>query len=155
MDGEQVATSEEYFDQAQSIADVGAQTLNDAIDAQTADQIEWMSLGVFALVHEDKGDPTLFMQLSVAKDGTIGGMYWNESTDQQQSIKGAVDKESQRAVWTIGDKENTVVETGIYNLTQDETQVLIHFGADRTETWLLVRMDEPDESSDTGEGTQF
>jgi hypothetical protein len=46
--------------------------------------------------------------------------------------------------FTVGDKKTTVIETGLYNLTKDEAPVLIHFGADRTEQWLLVRLKNPD-----------
>ena len=42
--------------------------------------------------------------------------------------------------FTIGDNTTTVVETGLYNLTKDEAPALMHMGADRTEQWLLVRM---------------
>jgi len=28
-------------------------------------------------------------------------------------------------------------------LTQDETEVLIHFGRERTEEWVMVRLNEP------------
>jgi hypothetical protein len=37
-----------------------------------------------------------------------------------------------------------VIETGLYNLTKDEAPALIHFGPDRTEQWLLVRLKNPD-----------
>ncbi len=47
------------------------------------------------------------------------------------------------------------METGIYNLTQDETPLLVHFGKDRTEQWLLVRLnqddtDAPQDTSNSG-----
>jgi len=35
-----------------------------------------------------------------------------------------------------------VIETGVYNLTKDEAPALIHFGKDRTEQWLLVRLNK-------------
>ena len=35
---------------------------------------------------------------------------------------------------------------GLYNLTKDEAPCLIHFGKDKTEQWLLVRMQKPDAS---------
>ncbi|MBL9124561.1 MAG: hypothetical protein JNG90_13080, partial [Planctomycetaceae bacterium] len=52
------------------------------------------------------------------------------------------------AAWTVGDNKATVYETGIYNLTKDQTPVLIHFGKDRTQQWLLVRMKQPDSAQD-------
>ena len=44
-------------------------------------------------------------------------------------------------------KPENVVETGIYNLTQDQTECLMHFGSEHTQTWLLVRMEEPKDGS--------
>jgi hypothetical protein len=35
---------------------------------------------------------------------------------------------------------NTVIETGLQNLTQDVASCLVHFGPDTTQTWLLVRL---------------
>jgi hypothetical protein len=34
------------------------------------------------------------------------------------------------------------METGIYNLTQDQAEVLVHFGPEKTQNVLLVRLDE-------------
>jgi hypothetical protein len=39
------------------------------------------------------------------------------------------------------------VETGLYNLTKDEAPCLIHVGSERTEQWLLVRMNNPNAST--------
>jgi hypothetical protein len=58
-------------------------------------------------------------------------------------VQGRVDKETQRVAFTIGDKSDVVMETGIYSLTQPQTPVLVHYGADRTENYLLVRLDPP------------
>jgi hypothetical protein len=143
-DDEPIATEEEYSEQALGIADVGAQTIDAAIAADT--DIEWMSLGVFALVHESQGEPTMTMQLQIAQDGTISGTYVNSVSGSTQTIKGSVDKETQRAAWTIGDKSQTVVETGLYNLTMDEAPALLHFGTEKTQEWLLVRLEDPDEN---------
>jgi hypothetical protein len=32
----------------------------------------------------------------------------------------------------------------LYNLTKDEAPALIHFGTEKTQQWLLVRMDDPE-----------
>ena len=141
-EGEPIATAQEYADQAIGFAEAGAGTIDEAVASNT--DIEWMPLGVFALVHEEDGDPTFFMQLQIAKDGTLSGTYVNSAKDTSQTIQGSVDKESQRAAWTVGDNPNTVIETGLYNLTKDEAPALIHFGTEKTQEWLLVRMEDPD-----------
>jgi len=111
-----------------------------------------MPLGVFAVTtKEEETEPSMYMQLAVSKDGIISGTYYNSATDSGQPIQGAVDPETQRAAWTIGDNKTTVVETGVYNLTQDETPILVHFGTDRTQQWFMARLEEPEESSATSE----
>ena len=34
-------------------------------------------------------------------------------------------------------------ETGLYNLTQEQTTLLVHFGKDRTEQYKLFRIEQP------------
>ncbi|HEX5104293.1 MAG TPA: hypothetical protein VFV87_10805, partial [Pirellulaceae bacterium] len=45
---------------------------------------------------------------------------------------------------TIGDNKDVVYETGVYNLTQPETPILVHAGEGRTETYLLTRLEAPE-----------
>jgi hypothetical protein len=59
-----------------------------------------------------------------------------------------VDRKTQRAAWKTADgtNESIVMETGIYNLTQDEVSVLVHFGPDTTQTWTMVRVEPPEQA---------
>ena len=144
-----VATADQYADQAVGYAEVG----NEAIDAAitNGDTIEWMPLGVFAMT-DDSGDSeaNMFIQLAVSREGVISGTYYNTTTGSTLAVQGAVDKKTQRAAWTIGENQNTVIETGIYNLTQDQTSALVHFGDSSTQEWLLVRLPEQEsEGEDT------
>jgi hypothetical protein len=66
----------------------------------------------------------------------------NKTTNQVYPIQGRVDKETQRVAFTIGDAKDVVFETGIYNLTQQQTPVLVH-GEGREETYLLLRLEQP------------
>jgi hypothetical protein len=52
-------------------------------------------------------------------------------------------QKTQRAAWTTGDRKDTVYETGIGNLTEPETTMLVHFAKDRTQQWTLVRLGKP------------
>lgn len=140
INGQEAGSAQQYAEQI-------AQLANSVPEDVSAEQVEWMPLGVFALIdedQEDQDDPTMYLQLAVSKEGIIAGTYTNTVTDSAQPVEGMVDKKTQRAAWTIGDKKNTVLETGIYNLTQDETSVLVHFGKERTQTWLMVRLEEPE-----------
>jgi len=101
-----------------------------------------MPLGTFAVTSNEKDvDPSRMVQLAVSKDGIISGTLYNTPTDQAQAVQGRVDRNTQRGAFRVGESEDIAVETGRYNLTQNE--VLVHFGPDRDETWLLVRLDYP------------
>ena len=42
----------------------------------------------------------------------------------------------------MGDNKSTVIDTGLANLTKDEGPALVHFGKDKTQEWLLVRLNK-------------
>lgn len=137
VDDQQYATSAEYYQQAETIAE----SIPEGVDAE---QIEWMPLGVFAIAEEDGIDNGMLVQLAVSKEGIIAGTFYNDSTDEGRPLEGQVDRETQRAAWKFADGKNSeiVMETAIYNLTQEESTALVHFGADKTQTWLMVRLPE-------------
>jgi hypothetical protein len=43
------------------------------------------------------------------------------------------------------------METGIYNLSEDQAPVLVHFGPDETQEALLVRLEEEAEAPEPQE----
>jgi hypothetical protein len=143
IEGQAVATEEDYTDQALQLAGTGETLLAGAPPAPDQIQAQWLPLGSWALTNEDQGDPTMFIQLAVNKQGVLMGTYYNATTDEAQPIIGAIDPKTQRAAWYIGDNKTTVMETGAYNLSAPETQVLVHFGTDQTQTRIMVRMQEP------------
>jgi hypothetical protein len=139
VSGNQVATAQEYYNQASDIATA-------APDPTSTPEEDWLPLGVFALSQGNAADSNMVLQLSVNKEGVISGTYYNSATDTGRPVKGMVDKKSQRAAWTFADGKNTdiIMETGIYNLTQDQTEALVHFGENKTQQWLMVRLDQPE-----------
>ena len=82
------------------------------------------------------------IQFAINKQGVVRGNYTDIKTNKTQPIHGSVDKETQRLAFTVGDNTKNIVETGLYNLTKDEAPALIHFRNDRTEQWLLVRLEQ-------------
>jgi hypothetical protein len=140
VDGREVGTAAEYYDQASKLAESAPAT-------EETDEKKWLPLGVFALYEGDSAESNMALRLAVNKKGVIQGTYYNTSTDTERPLKGMVDKKSQRAAWTFADGENTdiIMETGLYNLTKDETGALIHFGRDKTRKCRLVRLREPEE----------
>ena len=96
---------------------------------------------------EGAATPTMFLQLAIRSDGVIAGTYQNKKTGETAGVEGMVDQQSQRAAWTFSGRTSPIVETGIQNLTMNETQVLAHFADQGTKTYLLVRVENPDAGS--------
>jgi hypothetical protein len=63
-------------------------------------QAEWMPLGSFALAQEEKGDPVMFFQLSVNREGAISGGYSSTLTnDQRPSPAGGQSQPARRLAY--------------------------------------------------------
>jgi hypothetical protein len=142
-EGEPVATADEFATQAQTIAM--------SVPEVEPASVEWLPLGVYALTQggEASGpEPTIFLQLAISKEGIIAGTIQNTATDNSTEVEGMIDKKSQRAAWGAVGKDWPIMETGIYNLSQDDAPALLHFADGQTQQWLMVRLEEPE-----GDGT--
>jgi hypothetical protein len=135
VDDQPVATAEEYYQQADQIAASGEQSANE----------DWMPLGVFAVIAEEGQTQTdKVVQLAINRDGVIRGNFQDVMTDAVTPIVGAVDKTSQRVSLKLEGNDALIVETGLYNLTNDEVPVLVHFSPDRQEGRVLIRLKQPE-----------
>jgi hypothetical protein len=132
VNGQTVGTAEEFSQQADELAETGS-----AAEASPNDN--WLPLGVFALVRNEHQHPQLIMQLAVNQKGTVRGNYTDEVTDSTLPVHGAIDRQTQRAAWTVGNNKYSVMEAGLSNLTQNEAPALIHKNG-TTQKWLLVRL---------------
>jgi hypothetical protein len=141
VNGDSVGTPVEYATQAITIADTGK-------EAQVTKEEEWLSLGVFAMTQGEQVNANDLFQLAVNKDGVIRGNYYNALGDTTLPVYGSVDKKTQRAAWTVGDKKEPIYEAGFANLTKSETTMLVHFGKDKSQQWNLIRIEEPGENKE-------
>lgn len=139
VNGEQYGSGEQYYTEASNIAAAVPETTEEQTNAD-----DWLPLGVFALTEEGVNATSMYLQLAIRKDGMIAGTFYNESTGVTHPVEGMVDEKTQRAVWKAADGTNPdlIMETGIYNLSEDQANVLVHFGPEQTQTALLVRLDE-------------
>ena len=131
-----IATADEYYEQASTLA----QSVPPPPAPQGSD---WMPLGVFSLVQGNQTDSSTLFQLALSKSGAVAGNYYSVLTGATLSVHGAVDPKTQRVAWTVGDNATTVYDAGISSLSEDESPVLVHFGKDQTQQWMLVRLKQP------------
>lgn len=137
VNGQAAGTPAQYTQQAQAMVQA----------APPVDQPqEWMPLGVFALSREGLSDTQAVIELAISKTGAIGGTYHNEASGVSRPIKGTANVEQQRVAIGFSDGKNAdiALETGLYNLTQDEAPGLLHMGTDQSEPVLLVRLKQPE-----------
>lgn len=143
VDGKRVASAKEYSQQAITLANTSGEQPPAPMPPEDGKQANYLPLGVWAMAQEQKGDANMFFQISIDKDGVVTGAFRNLLSGEASPISGQVDKETQRVAWKIG-SNNTVIEAGLQNLTENVASCLVHFGTDTTQTWLLVRLKQPE-----------
>ncbi len=136
LNGDPLGSEQDYAAQAIALDDTGR-----AATPGPGDQ--WQPLGVFGLIQGDEKAALRIIQLAVNKAGVVRGNYYDAVADTTQPIYGEVDPKSQRVVWSMGDRKDIVFEAGLNNLLQNESTVLIHYGKDKTEQLVLVRLPGP------------
>jgi hypothetical protein len=126
----------DYAAQASTLAAAGGPS------APVAKDDQWRSLGVFAVARAEETTPGTFLSLALDRDGLLRGSYYDAVADTTQKVTGKVDKQTQRAAWTVGDRKTPVYEAGIANLTQRQTTMLVHRDGGAVEQMLLVRVED-------------
>ena len=99
---------------------------------------------MFGIAPPGQEEIKVTLQLAVTKNGAIGGTFMNSDGNVVLDITGAVDKKTQRVALKIEGNDAVVVETSLYNLTNDEVPMLVHFGPDRQEPRTLIRLKQPE-----------
>jgi hypothetical protein len=145
VDGQDDGSATDASDQAAALAGPPVDDDDVPVPEPPADgqPQEWLSLGAWALTQEEQGNPVMFFQLSVNRDGIVAGGYKNALTGDEQPIVGRLDRRTQRVAWHINSTPQTVFETGLSDLNYDVASVFVHFGNTQTQTWLLVRLPSP------------
>jgi|GEM_PF-557150 len=143
-----VESTQSYYKQAQSLAARApaappASAAPAVLTKSVGDKKEWKPLGVYSLVQGDDTSTTMMFQIAMNKKGILKGNYYNPLTEELKPLSGAVDRKSTRAAWTIGTNKEVVYDTGIANLLKSESPILVHYGANKTQQWTLVKMKAP------------
>lgn len=134
--GEQISSTTEFAQTAAELA-----TVPPPANRQEAEQADWLPLGTFAVSTDEKDtEPARIVQLAVNKEGIVSGTLFNRKTDKSQTIQGKVDRQTQRVAMRFGESDEIVAETGLYNLSQDQAPVMVHFADKKVEYYLLVRL---------------
>ena len=144
--GRPVAAADKYYESAVNIARRGVPDRTRGGSSTQNTNSQWLPLGVYqAMRGGDKSDKSnvMLFQLAVNKAGVVRGNYYDPSYKNVQQLEGSVDKGTERVAWIVADRPNVVFDVLLYNLTQPETSMLVHTGADKQEQWTFVRLNRP------------
>lgn len=108
---------------------------------------QWQPLGVFSLAEPGQTESTTMLQLAINQQGVVQGNYLNQITNEKALVHGALDKQTQRISWTVGDNPSTVFDTDFNTLMQNDSTVLVHFGPNSTQQMALIRLPAPKEDA--------
>ncbi|MGL6225801.1 MAG: hypothetical protein ACRC10_04145 [Thermoguttaceae bacterium] len=167
INGVPYVSAEKYYEQSLELAKRGAETGVVRIDLENGQPLavstqpallsddssgpnnsttpseDWMPLGSFAILNSaDSADVRDVLQLAMNRGGILRGNFYDEANDELLPVEGAIDQETQRVAFQIGDRKDQVYECGLWNLTQESLAVLVHDGAEKTQTLNLVRLTE-------------
>lgn len=142
-----ISTQDTYYTQPASTPVYNTSPVNTQPVADSNADItgDWYPLGVYAVGKNEQlaGNSFMFVQLAINKNGDLAGTYYNATTDQTRELVGSVDKNTQQAAWSLADNPNSpIISTGLYNLTQDMTDVAVDFPDGTAQTWVYVRMQQ-------------
>jgi hypothetical protein len=101
---------------------------------------DWLPLGVYSLVASPDQPPMQIVQLSVDRQGVIRGVHYDAMTNTSQNVVGSLDRETQKAQWTLESNPNLAFRTGIDQLTQSEGIVEVSLPSG-VQQWHLMRME--------------
>lgn len=88
----------------------------------------------------------MLLQLAINRDGILRGNYFNQLTNETSEVYGSLDKKTQRVSWTLGQNSSTVFDTALSDLTKEDAPVLVHYGPTNTQSMMLVRVQQPQQS---------
>ncbi|RLS81366.1 MAG: hypothetical protein DWI05_05345 [Planctomycetota bacterium] len=99
----------------------------------------WLPLGAFAAVPaggEQALAPHLFLELSLHRDGTVRGNYFDAVSDDVESVAGRFDRETGSLTWRIGER-GAEFETTADGLAAGRVEATVRRGTNER-TWVLI-----------------
>ena len=95
------------------------------------------SLGVFGLTKPGQPAASILVRLAVNREGVVTGESYDLRAGSRQTLVGSIDRKADRVFWTMGADTATVMETELDGLSRAESQVVVHYGDGRSETYSM------------------
>lgn len=101
---------------------------------------DWYPLGVYSLMAGEDDMGTRVVQLAIDRRGRIAGNYYDLITNSNYNVSGDVDRQSQRAIWSLNKNQYVRFRASIMRLLQPYGTVTVQLpGGDQR--WQFVRLE--------------
>jgi hypothetical protein len=102
---------------------------------------DWYPLGVYSLMSGGEDMGTRIVQLAVDRHGHIAGNYFDMITNDDKSVSGEIDRQTQRVTFWLNRNPNVHFHTSVYRLLQQPYgSITVHLpGAEQR--WQFVRLE--------------
>lgn len=101
---------------------------------------DWYPLGVYSLMTGQDDVGTRVLQLAVDRHGHINGNYFDMITDADHSVSGEIDRQTQRAEWSLNQNRNVRFRASIMRLLQPYGTVTVQLPGGE-QRWQFVRLE--------------
>lgn len=101
---------------------------------------EWYPLGVFSLMSSPDDMGTRIVQLAVDRNGRLAGTYFDMISDTENSIVGEINRQTQRAEWSLRRNPDVTFRASIYRLLQPSGYVTVRL-PQGDQRWQFVRLE--------------
>ena len=101
---------------------------------------EWYPLGVYSLMTGPDDVGTRVLQLAVDRRGRINGNYFDMITDSDHSVSGVIDRQTQRAEWSLNQNQNVQFRANIMRLLQPYGSITVQMPGGE-QRWQFVRLE--------------
>ena len=101
---------------------------------------EWYPLGVYSLMTGPDDVGMRVLQLAVDRRGRINGNYFDMITDSDHSVSGVIDRQTQRAEWSLNQNPNVQFRASIMRLLQPYGTITVQVPGGE-QRWQFVRLE--------------
>ncbi len=101
---------------------------------------DWYPLGVYSLMAGPDDVGTRVLQLAVDRRGRINGNYFDMITDSDHSVSGVIQRQTQRAEWSLNQNQNVRFRASIVRLLQPYGSLTVQLPGGE-QRWQFVRLE--------------